>query len=207
MKHSSTWFALILIASALLLSVANPSRSQIPSPVIKTESSSNNSSGQPIATSNKDAQAEKTSRQGNGTTNNYYCNPPPKSGLSGLATVVNVILTFFLVLFTGGLVYVGYKQAEWMGKQSEWMRKTNEIYDAQRELLRQQTVLAHRPRIRVRDFNLLQKLEVNGTIEISCDIANIGGTQANIHFEQHHHTIRTKRFCSLEAVHSIAASV
>jgi hypothetical protein len=68
------------------------------------------------------------------------------------------------LLFAGVLVCVGFIQ---------WR-----TYEAQRATLHQQTILAHRPRIRVRDFNVLQKLEVNGPIEISCDIANIGGTQA-----------------------------
>jgi hypothetical protein len=128
-----------------------------------------------VATPINQGQSEKT-RDGEGSysyTYQYYSRPAqsPPVWFQELSTI-------FLVIFTFGLVYVGYRQAQWMSKQSEWMGETNTIYEAQKELLRQQTILAHRPRIRVRDFNLLQKLEANGPIEISCDIANIGGTQA-----------------------------
>jgi hypothetical protein len=178
MKHSSTWFALILIASASLLSRARSATAQSPNqPTRESESATaqNQANGNPAATPVDQRHSEKTSDglAKYSYTYKYYSAPAqsPPVWFQELSTIV-------LLIFTFGLVFVGYKQAQWMSKQSEWMGKTNTIYEAQKELLRQQTILAHRPRIRVRDFNLLQELKIDGPIEISCDIANVGGTQA-----------------------------
>jgi hypothetical protein len=184
MRWLPKFFPPILVALVLALGVASPS--QIETPAIKSEGSRDNPASKPIAPPVERPHTEKPSDKGGGTTNNYYCETP-QSEMSFIAPVVNLALTFFLVLFTGGLVYVGRQQAkwlgmqsEWMGKQTEWMGKTNEIYQAQRELQRQQMLLTHRPLIRVRDITFAKELVVNEPIEVCFEFINVGASTAKI---------------------------
>jgi hypothetical protein len=95
-------------------------------------------------------------------------------------SVIQAVCAALLVVITYLLVCVGRTQAEWMGKQAEWMGKTNVIYAAQTELSRQQTIMAHRPRIRVREVHLVSELAVNRHIEVSLALVNSGETQGTI---------------------------
>ncbi|MFZ2063574.1 MAG: hypothetical protein WAU82_21380 [Candidatus Binatus sp.] len=96
------------------------------------------------------------------------------------SAVIQAACAALLVIITYLLVRVGRTQAEWMGKQAEWMGKTNAIYEAQRELLRQEILLTHRPLIRVRDITFAKEPVPNGPIEVCLEFSNIGASTATI---------------------------
>ena len=90
-------------------------------------------------------------------------------------------------VFTLALVVVGAIQICALRTTNRIAIQTNKIYNAQKILQRQQTILAHRPRIKVREVHLVGQLAIDKPIKVSLSLANYGETQATI--EQSNFTV------------------
>src|SRR5580658_8526032 len=119
MKHSSTWFALILIASALLLSAV---RSASGDPSVKKNTSKvedtrdeNKTSGSPVATPINHSAAEQSVTHSGGETYNYNFNytpppTPPESYWSIAGEIASVASAVLVAIFTALLWHVSRQQ-------------------------------------------------------------------------------------------------
>jgi hypothetical protein len=183
-------FLPILIASVLLLSAVKNGRAQLASP---RQTPNQDKRAEPAQTSADDDQrnpknpssspdnlVSPTAPQSTPTAN------PPKKDTAYyedaivVSSIAQAVCAALLVVITYLLVCVGRTQAGWMEKQAEWMGKTNMIYDDQKKLLRQQTILAHRPRIRVRYVTVPEQLRPNEFVQVELTLANVGGSTATI---------------------------
>src|SRR5208282_6322313 len=118
MKLSSTWFALILIVSALLLSgVSNARPDGNDTPKIQNDGDQHQQNGKAVAPSPEQFPTDKSSANSYPGTYNYKgtfnygpkYNGPSESGLAKAAYVASIISAAFLTLFTGLLVLLNRK--------------------------------------------------------------------------------------------------
>jgi hypothetical protein len=138
MTHSSTWFSLILIASALLLSAARnasgePHSKQHASKV-ETAGHNDESGGGPVATTVNQSATEKANTGGGGVTYNYNGNfkySVPANSAEGfwkkLGDVATVLSTIAVAVFTFMLWYVSKRQKELMEKAEDISRRSLEV--------------------------------------------------------------------------------
>jgi len=75
---------------------------------------------------------------------------------------------------------VGYLQVRTLKTTNRIAIHTNKIYNEQKILLRQQTILAHGPKIHVCQVVLLRHFEVNEPIEVALSLINVGNSQATL---------------------------
>jgi hypothetical protein len=122
-----------------------------------------NASAAPISTPSEQKNPKPTPAQINSYAY-YYNYPADKSG--GPSVLFQEATTVLLILFTGGLLATSFLQ---------WR-----TYEAQKELQRQQMILANGPQIQVREVALVRHLEFNEAIEVSLSLINMGNSKATI---------------------------
>jgi hypothetical protein len=177
MKHSSTWFASILIASALLLSVANRVSAQSPNPRRENhkgtaEPKSEQGNQRPTEPSvplaafqgveSALADALHTVRaQEEAATKDH---DPQKDRWDKAAVISNYLL--FLV----ACLYTYFAWGQW------------DVIDKQVRIANETLILANRPRIKVRTFVIKprNKFVWNLAIDLECQVVNSGGVEAYI---------------------------
>jgi hypothetical protein len=114
MKHSNIWFALILIASALLLngvsdgSGATPSNQPHPNQIEQTANGQQPATT-PVATVVNQPSTAPTSSQPTNYTYNYYY-PAPESWLTFFGQIAGIVTAILLTAFTGGLWWTSIQQ-------------------------------------------------------------------------------------------------
>ena len=120
MKHSNTWFALILIASALLLS-AEPNvsaESPSPKPTKKSDSATTRhyENPRPVPTLSNQPSAEPTATSVNNYSYSYnYYRPSSESP----PVWFQILTTIVLLAFTGGLWWTSVKQWQALQEQAK----------------------------------------------------------------------------------------
>jgi hypothetical protein len=135
MKLSNTWFALILIASALLLSAARSANdepsSQQHAKKIEEPSREYVASGDPVATPINQSAAEKGNGRSGGETYNYngnfnYTPPPspPESDWAVAGEIASVASAVLVAVFTALLWHVSRQQKELMKTAEETSRRS-----------------------------------------------------------------------------------
>jgi hypothetical protein len=138
MKHSNTWFALILIASALLLSAARNTcaepRSENHASKSERRSGDSNATSDPITTPINQPSAYSTSTDGGRITYNYNGDfkyaaptPAPESGWKKFGDIANVASAIAVAFFTMMLWHVSRQQKVLAEQTEETAQRSVEV--------------------------------------------------------------------------------